>query len=917
MPLQSGARLGPYEVLAPLGAGGMGEVYRARDPRLGRDVAVKVLPDALRSDPDRLRRFEQEARAASALNHPNLLAVFDVGSHDGVPFVVSELLEGAALRERLRVGGVTPAKAIEWAVQIALGLAAAHEKGITHRDLKPENLFLTRDGRVKILDFGLAKLHEAATRAEGSSEVPTVSNGTEPGAILGTVGYMSPEQVRGFSADHRSDIFSFGAVLYEMLSKRRAFAGESSPEVMTAILKEDPPELASSVRNLSPALGRIVRRCLEKRPEERFHSAHDLALALEAISTSPEGAPETAPERLRVVASRPWMVLATALAALLGLLAGWRYLRPSGVDLSRYRFTPFATDAEMEEEGAWSPDGRSIAYARVSHGREQIFVRSLDADSPVQLTRGPDAGGPFWSADSGRILFLSEAKVWSVGAAGGEPELVQKEEVAAAALSPDGKTLATWRMTTDGGATTGSVWLASPPTAEPRQYRPAPFAVKGAWFPQQLRFSPDGDQILAAFASDHGPAVWLLPFPDGARARPHAIFTTNPPWQTAPSFSWMPDSRHVVMAFPERAGWPARLWMADTGSESLVPLTAGVTGENQPDVSPDGSRIVFTSGGVDHDLEEVPLDGASPRDLLATSRNEYCGAWLPGATRFVYVTDRGGQEEIRIRSITGDGERTVVGPRDFPDETTRLLRAPVVSPDGGQLAYDRMAKTGELAIWLSPVTGGVPARLTQAAAEHFSPTWSPDGKWLAFLMVEGGAEKLAKSRVGSSEPPQTLVANDVESRIPAWSPGGDWIAYASAEGLNLVGSDGKASRLLAKVQGRAILWSRDGASLYTIALQEDGASQLLSVDVRTGQTRSVGHYGADVRFGTPTFPGLRFTLGPDGRTFLATVRRLHMDLWLLEGFDAGSRFPDLFRRPASWGRRPAGRRLSDGPSGFR
>jgi len=890
--LPAATRLGPYEIVGLLGSGGMGEVYRAHDPRLGRDVAIKVLPAAVRADPERLRRFEQEARAAGALNHPNVLAVLDVGTHDGFPYVVSELLEGETLRQRLRVG-VTPTKATEYAVQIALGLAAAHEKGITHRDLKPENLFLTRDGRVKILDFGLAKLSEPAVGDGGASEAQTLSHDTEPGAILGSVGYMSPEQVRGMPADHRSDVFSLGAVLYEMLAKRRAFAGESSPEVLTAILREDPPELSSSEHNLSPALGRIVRRCLEKRPEDRFHSAHDLALALEALSTSSEGlrGDVVSPGSSRRASSRLWMVAAATLAALLGLWAGWRYLRPPGVDLSRYRFTPLATDAEMEEEGAWSPDGRSIAYARVWHGQEQIFVRSLDADAPVRLTSGSSgAEAPFWSPDSNRVFFLSEGKVWSVGRAGGEPELVQKEQVEAAAVSPDGRTLATWRMTTDGATTTGSVWLASPPTAPPRKYMLSPFEVKGAWFPQYLRFSPDGTQILASFESGQAPRVWLLPFPDGAAggAEPHAIFTTNSPWRGAPSFSWMPDSRHVVTAFGERAGSPSRLWMADTRSESFVPLTAGVTDESQPDVSADGSKIVFTSGGVDHDLVEVPLDGAPPRELLATSRNESCGAWFPGATRFVYVTDRGGQEEIRIRSTADDGDRAVVGPRDFPNETTRLLRAPVVSPDGGHLAYDRMAKTGELAIWLSPVTGGVPARLTQAAVEHFSPAWSPDGKWLAFLVVDGGAQKLARSGVGSSEPPQTLVNTDVESVIPAWSPGGEWIAYASSGGVKLVDRDGKARRLLAKVHGRALVWSRDGASIYTVALQDDGGSQLLSVDVRTGQTKAIGRYPADARFGTPTFPGLRFTLSPDGRSFLATIRRFRMDLWLLEGFNGGT-----------------------------
>ncbi|HUL79568.1 MAG TPA: protein kinase [Vicinamibacteria bacterium] len=904
MALVPGSRLGPYEILAPLGAGGMGEVYRARDSRLGRDVAVKVLPESRRSDPERLRRFEQEARAASALNHPSLLAVLDVGAHDGAPYVVSELLEGETLRERLRVGGLTPTKAVEYAVQIALGLSAAHEKGITHRDLKPENLFLTRDGRVKILDFGLAKLREPRPDGDGGPEGETLSHDTEPGAILGTVGYMSPEQVRGRPADHRSDIFSFGAVLYEMLSRRRAFLGDSSPEVLTAILKEDPPELASSERNLPPALGRVVRRCLEKRPEDRFHSAHDLALALEAISTSPEGVRADAqPDRRPAAVSRPWMVVATTLVALLALMT-WLSLWPTGVDLSRYRFTPLATDAEMEEEGAWSPDGRSIAYLKVLLGREQIFVRSVDADSPVQVTRGSNgAESPFWSPDSSRIWFLSAGGIWSVGRAGGEPELVRKEEVDAAALSPDGRTLATWRTTTRGSTTTGSVWLSSPPTAEPREYTPAPFAVSGPWNPQFLRFSPDGRQVLVAFDSANGVAVWLLPFPDGpgARNKPRPIFTTNPPWRGTPGFSWMPDSRHVVMAFKDAAGTPSRLWMADTRTETLLPLTASVTDEAQPDVSPDGSRIVFTSGWVDHDLVEVPLDGSAPSNLLATSRNEHSAAWVPGAARFVYMTDRSGQVEIRIRSRTEDWDRVVVSARDFPSDATSLLRAPVVSPDGGQLAYDRRSGGGHVAIWLSPVTGGAPARLTQVAMEHFSPAWSPDGKWLAFHLWDGRVEKLARSRVGSSEAPQTLVEDDVESAIPAWSPRGEWIAYASAEGVNLVEPDGKARRLVAKVQFHgqpALLWSRDGAWIYTVALEENGGAQLVSVDVRSGAVRRIGSYGPGVRFGTPSPPGLRFTLGPDGRSFLATVRRFPMDLWLLEGFDARKGLLDLFRRPA-------------------
>jgi TolB-like protein/Tfp pilus assembly protein PilF len=298
MALEAGSRLGPYEVVGLLGSGGMGEVYRARDPRLEREVAIKVLPGEV-ADRTHLRRFEQEARAAGALNHPNVLAVHDVGTHQGAPYVVSEMLEGQTLKVRLAGGALPVRKALDHALEIAHGLAAAHDKGIVHRDLKPDNVFITEDGRVKILDFGLAKLTRPAPLVqEGDQRDATPS--TESGVVLGTVGFMSPEQVRGEAVDHRSDIFSFGAVLYEMLSGVRAFRRDSAVETMNAILKEDPPELPETGRGISPGIARIVRRCLEKRAGDRFHSAHDLALALEAVSSGVSGPPDDEDRSSRV-----------------------------------------------------------------------------------------------------------------------------------------------------------------------------------------------------------------------------------------------------------------------------------------------------------------------------------------------------------------------------------------------------------------------------------------------------------------------------------------------------------------------------------------------------------------------------------------------------------------------------------------
>jgi serine/threonine protein kinase len=322
--ISAGCRLGPYEVLGPLGAGGMGEVYRARDPRLGRDVAIKVLPSTFSKDPDRLRRFEQEARAAGILSHPNITSVYDVGSQDGAPYVVSELLEGESLQSLLAGDRLSTRRAIGFAIQLAQGLAAAHEKGIVHRDLKPANVFVTKNGRVKILDFGLAKLTQPKIGAPVGASLPSTTQGTEPGAVLGTLGYMAPEQLRGTVADARSDIFSFGAILYEMLSGKRAFRGDSAADTMSAILRDEPPDLSLTNHNISPGLERIVRHCLEKNANQRFQSAQDLAFDLETLSDSSTSSAGSTVVPASI--SSRWIpITAMATAIVVAFLAGERH----------------------------------------------------------------------------------------------------------------------------------------------------------------------------------------------------------------------------------------------------------------------------------------------------------------------------------------------------------------------------------------------------------------------------------------------------------------------------------------------------------------------------------------------------------------------------------------------------------------
>jgi serine/threonine protein kinase len=417
MTIAAHTKLGRYEIVSLIGAGGMGEVYRARDPKLGRDVAIKVLPAAFSADAERLRRFEQEAQAAGALNHPNILSIYDVATHDGSLYVVSELLEGETLRERMSGAALPPRKAIDYALQIASGLAAAHEKGIVHRDLKPENLFITKDGRVKILDFGLAKLIEPLDGSAVHADAPTRRINTEPGAVMGTAGYMSPEQVRGRGVDHRSDIFSFGTVLYEMLSGKRAFKGESAVEALNAILKEDPPDLSTTNSMIAPALERVVRHCMEKSPEERFQSARDLAFALEAVSGFSSSQAFTTgvvpPPSVRLK-SRERLAWIIAGVMLLGLLAALpfalSYFRRAPMESGVVRFpvslpenARFSSDVESHNLSI-SPDGRRLAFVAEADGQKMVWVRSLDALSAQALPGTEEAISPFWSPDGRHLL---------------------------------------------------------------------------------------------------------------------------------------------------------------------------------------------------------------------------------------------------------------------------------------------------------------------------------------------------------------------------------------------------------------------------------------------------------------------------------------------------------------------------------
>ncbi len=477
MPLVSGSKVGAYEIRSLVGAGGMGEVYRASDPRLKRDVAVKILPQTFAAEADRMRRFEFEAQAAGRLNHPNVLSVYDLGVHDGSPYLVSELLEGESLRTRLRTGKLSPGRALDFARQIANGLAAAHAAGIVHRDLKPENLFITKDGRVKILDFGLAKQSEAARPAD-SDETRTLA-----GTVLGTVPYMSPEQIRGQSVDHRSDIFSFGCVLHEMLTGTPPFQGASMVEAMNATLTQERPEI-DLTSGVVQSLDRIVGHCLDKEPESRFQSAKDLAFDLAAISEVSQGVRALAP------ASRRWKRRGLVLALLAVVLAGGMFfLGRISVPQSHPSFRRLTFRRGTIEAARFAPDAQTIVYSAIWEG-EPADVFAVRLESPESRSLGFRGAGLFGISGSGELVLALKQRIGNspftypgvlaqVPFSGGSPRSVE-ERIAAADWTPDGRQLAVVRQTDSGSQL---------------EYPPGNVVYKNAGFINCARISRDGASV--------------------------------------------------------------------------------------------------------------------------------------------------------------------------------------------------------------------------------------------------------------------------------------------------------------------------------------------------------------------------------------------------------------------------------------
>jgi eukaryotic-like serine/threonine-protein kinase len=720
----------------------MGEVYRARDPRLGREVAIKVLPEDSTADPERLRRFELEARAVGALSHANLLAVFDTGRHEGAPFMVFELLDGETLRARLGGGALPPPKALDYAIQMARGLAAAHEKGIVHRDLKPDNLFLTRDGHLKILDFGLAKLRPPLDPGDVNAETRTASVHTEAHTILGTVGYMSPEQVRRSPVDHRSDIFSFGLVLYEMLSGSRPFRGGTEPETMTAILNQDLPPLTEATGKVPVALERIMRHCVEKRPEDRFQSARDLVFGLEAVAQAAAagapGWPPRAGRRLRLA-----MVAGVAVLALLAA-GGVRNWFASGT-WSAHRtapmsLVPITSLSGWETNPALSPDGTQVAFSwddRGPVGHGDISVQLIGAGTPLRLTTdSADNRSPAWSPDGHHIAFLrclgSEQGIFTVPALGGPERKLQATGCPALAWdegrgldwSDDGKLLVFAAKTSADGF---SIFLLSIETLEKQRLTFPPAEHQADVRPA---FSPDGRSVaFARVGGTRESSLFVVPVAGGEPRRVSFgdVWTGGVP----SGHTWNPHGSSIVASWAPGTygGSGSVLWKVPaTGG---VPEQVGVGGDNasQPSISRRGNRLAFVQTHIDTDTWEIGMSGSpprghSPRKVISSSRRDDGPQLSPDGRKIAFESHRSGRNEVWICDRNGANavQMTRFG---------AVTGTPRWSPDGRRIAFDS-DKEGQVDVYVLEVAGGLPLRLTPEGSLDAVPSWSADGRWVYF-----------------------------------------------------------------------------------------------------------------------------------------------------------------------------------------
>jgi Tol biopolymer transport system component/serine/threonine protein kinase len=844
----AGKTISHYHVIEKLGTGGMGVVWKARDTRLDRFVALKFLPAAKMSDPERKQRFVKEAKAASALNHPNIVTVYEIDEASGADFIAMEFVTGKTLGHLIGRKKLQLKSAIEYSVQIADALAAAHAAGIVHRDLKPGNIVINENGCVKVLDFGLAKLAEPdrtnpLTRTETMADKPV----TEEGVIVGTVSYMSPEQAEGRKVDARSDIFSFGAVLYEMITGQRAFTGDSMVSILSAVLRDDPKPASQIAQGLPHELDRIIARCLRKDPARRFQTMADLKVALEDLKEEFDSgalAPVAAPRRRRLSA-RAWFAGAGILAG--AAVAAWLMFSPAKIAPSPLTAVPLTTYSGSERYPTFSPDGSQVAFSWNGDKQDNfdIYVKLIGAGPPLRLTTDPaDDFSPAWSPDGRSIAFLrrlpgGRVAVMLISPLGG-PERKLAETRADTAVtwsysgslswSPDGKNLAAPDQSSRG------ICLLSIETGERRALTSPPPTILGDGGPA---FSPDGRMLV--FTRCIGVVVndlYVVPLsaslsPEG---EPRRLTFDN---RRAYNAAWMPDGREVIFSssrtglyklwrIPVKGGGPLRRveWIGEDGS--------------YPAVSRQGHRLAYTRRWINQNTWRIDLAALRRTSvpatlnssmLTASSRVDEGARFSPDGKKIVYSSSRSGFREIWLCDSDGSN---LVQLTNFAAYSS----SPYWSPDGRLIAFDSN-EAGQPEVYVVSANGGKPTRLTHGPAASAIPRWSRDGKWIYFRSFLSGAQQIWKIPSGGGDPAQVTRKGGF---VAMESPDGKFLYYTKTDEVSglwkMPVAGGEEARVLEAVTARAFAVVKDG--IYFFAPGPSHKTVLQFHNFTTNQTSTLG-----------------------------------------------------------------------------
>ena len=802
--LSAGDKLGPYEILAPLGAGGMGEVYRARDTRLGRTVALKVLPTQFAADPDRVRRFEREGRAAAALNHPNIVVLYEAGLQNGMYYVATELLEGESLRERLSSVALPVRKAIDYGTQIARGLAAGHAKGIVHRDLKPENLFVTREGLVKILDFGLAKYEIPKAAAASPTDLATETIATDPGKVLGTVGYMSPEQIRGQSADARSDLFSLGVVLYEIVSGKRAFTGDSAVEVMNAILKHEPPGLEGA---LSPSLDRIIHRCLEKKPEERFQSASDLAFALGSISETSEHKAQAPPRRRRYLRA-----IALAGGAVVLLAVGVpTWLRMVRTPLPSSQRVTFRRGLVIN--GRFGNGGRTIVYSASWDGNP-LRVYSTQTENPESRDLGI-ANALVLGVSPANEMALSITPVGGTATlarapiSGGAPRQIA-DDITSADWASDGQRLAVVR---------------AKPGLQQLEFPVGNVLYRSTGGIANPRISRKGDLVAFIDLPVGGQATGSVATVDlkGTKKTLTEFFLGN-----LNGLAWSPSGDEILFTASEYGFTNSLYAVSPRGRQRLVAHLNGLYALY--DVASDGRLLL--QHAVDYcTLAFLPRVDSKETDLYWHDLSTIGDISRDG--KFLLFSEGG--------DATRRGEDWVAYLRGTDGSAAVRLGpgwALEISPDG-KWAMVLGSTRAPSQLVLLPTGTGEARQVTHDAIHHQNAAWTPDSKRVVFVGNEPGHGIRYYVQALDGGAPRAITPENVSLNgynPVVLSPDGGSVAVAGSDGkVTLYSLDGGAPRAVPKLaDGSAPLrWCPDNRSLL-VYQAGNVPVKIFRVDLQTG-----------------------------------------------------------------------------------